>query len=210
MRIHPPHRARGRAPAWRPLDRVRAALVAAVLALATAACATPQMPATSGFLGGPEVYAAMQPSAHVDGVWVDRMGGRALRTLQMVVLDPVEVVPAPGSAITDETLPLARSVADALHAELIRALEHRYPVVRSPGPFVMRVRAAITDIEVSGDVLGRGATMEAEVSDSRTGKRLATLVATDRVAGGGGNALDVARAWAEALRARIDAEHLDR
>jgi hypothetical protein len=95
-------------------------------------------------------------------------------------------------------------MADAFHKAMIDALQDRYPFVDEPGPGVLRLRVAITDVTASKPALNtittvlpvglavsavkKGATgthtfvgsasMEAELMDSQTNERLAAVIDT--------------------------------
>ncbi len=95
-----------------------------------------------------------------------------------------------------------KELADAFHLSAVKALEGAYPIVAEPGPDVLRVRIAITDIEPSNParsavttvmpiglaistlkrgVTGRhtgvgGAGMEVELLDSVTNERVAAAI----------------------------------
>ncbi len=97
-----------------------------------------------------------------------------------------------------------KELADAFHKAMAEALQDAYPFVDKPGPGVLRVRAAITDVVASKPALNtvtsvipigiavstvkRGVTgthsfvgqasMEAEFLDSRTNERLAAVIDT--------------------------------
>jgi len=99
-------------------------------------------------------------------------------------------------------------MADAFHKAMVDALKGGYPLVREPGPGVLRIRCAITDVKASRPLLntitsvtpiGLGistikkgvtgthtfvgeASMEAEFLDSRSSERIAAAI--DRKAAG--------------------------
>jgi len=101
-----------------------------------------------------------------------------------------------------------KKMADAFHKAMIDALKDGYPLVEEPGPGVLRIRCAITDVKASRPLLNtitsvtpiglgistikRGVTgthtfvgeasMEAEFLDSQTNERIAAAI--DRKAAG--------------------------
>jgi hypothetical protein len=108
------------------------------------------------------------------------------------------------------------------HKEAQAALQGSYPLVEEPGPEVMRVRVAITDLElpkrtIKGPMTGKGPgvgeiSMEFEFLDSETGERIAAGV--DRRTGTRlenlrrfSTAEDAFKFWAQRLRLRLDEAH---
>jgi hypothetical protein len=101
-----------------------------------------------------------------------------------------------------------------------------YPIVKSPGPGVARMRIGITDVEetigvlsisiytkITGLGLG-GASFEGEIVDSVTGKQLAATVrwgTGSRILKAGithmGDAKIAINRWAKDLRAQVDEAH---
>ena len=111
-----------------------------------------------------------------------------------------------------------KKMSDYFLNALIEAVKDGYTVVDQPGPNVMRVRAAITDVEpsnpvakaVSVDNMGTGgAEAEFELLDSMSSERLAAAV--DRRRGGKPasravweDTKDVFDYWARRFRERLD------
>ena len=130
----------------------------------------------------------------------------------------------------------AQRMTDYLYAQLHKQLSQDYQIVTTPGPGVLRVRAAITEAQ-GANVVGNAATtiipqlrtittvgtmatdtagfagkagVEAELTDSLTGERLAAAVdervGTQTIRGGLEQWSHVERAfefWAERLRKRL-------
>ena len=72
---------------------------------------------------------------------------KSLREYAKFMLDPVLVHFAPnarGGAINPDKLD---HLIDFFEEELVKALSERYQVVDKPGPGVLRLRAAITDVQ---------------------------------------------------------------
>jgi hypothetical protein len=108
------------------------------------------------------------------------------------------------------------------HKEVKAALQGSYPLVEEPGPDVMRVRVAITDLELPKRSLksimtGKGPgvgeiNMEFEFLDSETNERI--VAGVDRRTGTMiqnlrrfGTAEDAFTFWAQRLRQRMDEAH---
>ncbi|MCZ6466551.1 MAG: DUF3313 domain-containing protein [Alphaproteobacteria bacterium] len=158
--------------------------VAIVFLESVAGCAT-QQAAKSGFLGD---YSQLKPDPAFDGARRYQNPAKPLKQYRKFMLDPVVVHFAPnaeGTAISPDEL---KKLADYFHNRAVEELSKRYQVVQKPGPGVLRVRAAITDIEkttpimnihpamkMSGIGLG-GASMEAEAIDSQTRERVIAVV----------------------------------
>jgi hypothetical protein len=178
--------------------------MAAMLILNSAACAPKPPVEPSGFLGD---YSEFQP---------DRQGSEALiyvkpdadlgRYHQMII-EPVHVAlskEAEGRAVNPAELV---ALSDYLHDALEIAIRGAYSVAEEPGPDVLRLRVAITDVIPTKPVLNTVGTLlvparlasaakraitgtdlfvgevaiEAELVDSQTSERLMALV--DRKAG---------------------------
>jgi hypothetical protein len=113
-------------------------------------------------------------------------------------------------------------LADAFHMAIVEALGNTYPLVAKPGPDVLRIRTAITDVVPSKPasatvtaVLPTGpavstvekgaarinayigsATLEAELLDSMTGERLGAVI--DRRASAKSEPAEAVDKWADA------------
>lgn len=118
-----------------------------------------------------------------------------------------------------------KMLADSFQQELINALKDAYPIVSQPGPDVLRIRVAITDVKAGNPVLGAAsavlpvgvavnalsnvatgesvnvgeASMEAEFLDSETGKVVAAVM--DRRVGSTYSAGSVKGKWGHAKEA---------
>lgn len=99
----------------------------------------------SGFLGD---YSRLQPAPDREGVllFIDRTGD--YRSFRKVMFDPPEVFLAPNPdyhGLQPDTL---KRMTDNFVAAFKRALEPEYQVVTEPGPDVLRVRSAITGVQL--------------------------------------------------------------
>jgi len=113
-----------------------------------------------------------------------------------------------------------------MHTALVNAISDGYTIAYRPGPGVARMRIALTDLKKSkivqniwpgsklaGTGLG-GASLEAELVDSRDGTQIGAVVESqlgDRLSLEGlstwGDAKSVMDDWAKRLRERLDEAH---
>ena len=135
-----------------------------------------------------------------------------------LMFDRVSVWLSPEAENRDVDPAVFKKMSDYFRNALIEAVEDGYTVVDQPGPNVIRVRAAITDVEpsdpvakaVSVDNIGTGgAEAEIELLDSISSERLAAAV--DRRRGGKPasravweDTKDVFDYWARRFRERLD------
>jgi hypothetical protein len=113
-------------------------------------------------------------------------------------------------------------LSHTFHKEVKAALQGSYPLVEKPGLDVMRVRVAITDLELpkrslKGLMTGKGSdvgeiSMEFEFLDSATSERI--VAGVDRRTGTRlesqrrfSTAEDAFKFWAQRLRLRLDEAH---
>lgn len=173
----------------------------------------------AGFLKN---YAQLKPDPKIDGASSYRAPD--LYSYRKFLIDPVIVhfaANTKGTAIDPAKL---KELTDHFHDEAVKALSKNYQVVGNPGPGVLRLRVAITNIvettpllnihpamKLTGAGLG-GASMEAEGIDSQTGKRVAAIVETaqgNRLSIGAGlsqlgHAKQVIEGWVERFVKRLD------
>jgi hypothetical protein len=106
-------------------------------------------------------------------------------------------------------------LTEAFQKAFVDALNDAYPLTDQPGPGVLRVRIAITDIEPSSSGVGTtgigSASMEAELLDSMSNERIGAAIDKDP-----GGKLDLGKLtpakkafefWAKRLRAFLDDVH---
>ncbi len=136
-----------------------------------------------------------------------------------LMFDRVSVWLSPEAEIRDVDPAVFKKMSDYFRHALVKAVEDGYTVVDQPGPNVIRVRAAITDVEpsdpvakaLSVDNIGTGgAEAEIELLDSMSSERLAAAV--DRRQGDQPASRDVWEDtkdafdyWARRFRERLDA-----
>jgi hypothetical protein len=172
---------------------------------------------SSGFLG--DLSALQSIDAQAGGEVLVREAG-VIGRYDRFLLDPVVIVfakDAAASAIDPEDLArLTASLRDKVDAQL---RDGGYEIVDAAGPGVLRIRAALTDVNpsrpaanVAGKVAGiasgvggfvvptidlGGAAIEAEMIDATTGERVAAYRDARRGKRFGGT-LDAARRWGHA------------
>lgn len=147
------------------------------------ACAN-QAPTQTGFLAD---YSSLKPTKdHPEDPSYRRPGLDGSRYASFI-LDAVVYRPAPGALRGLDQSTVAELTAD-YQEKLRTAFAARFSPAPGPGPGVLRVRAAVTNVERSNAVLNvvtmaatgipftaGGASTEAEVVDSETGERLVAL-----------------------------------
>ena len=183
-----------------------------------------QKAAHSGFLGD---YSRLHPSPEVEDALYYQNPAKSLKDYDKFMIDPVLVHFAPNAKGTALDPAKLKKLTDYVYDETAKALSERYAVVTAPGPGVLRLRAALTDIKktkpamnihpatkLSGLGLG-GASMEAEALDSQTGERVFAVVDTRQgnrlaIAAGLdplGHAKQVIRHWIKRFVKRVDEAH---
>lgn len=176
------------------------AWLAAVLCLVgLAGCAGPQV-APSGFLSD---YGRLKPDPQQEGLTWWEAPDANWKRYQKLIIEPVAVRLVAGP----DQPALAAAEQAKLAAELRRAVvqevQGRYPVVASPGPGVLRVRAALTrlkPVEPAANIISTAvlmmpvdvgeAALEAQFVDSVSGGVLGELAIASR-----GSTLDLGRVW---------------
>ena len=163
-------------------------------------CSTPQ-PEFSGFL---ENYQGFESVPGDEDVLMYRKPGVDLSVLDRydrVLIDPVVVWYKNDSPYKGLHPEMLARLADEFHQAMIEALQGRYHLVLLPGPGVLRIRTAITNLQVTRPardtatyvsserpisilsmavtdrhILLDQATIEAELLDSQTNQRLFAYV----------------------------------
>lgn len=154
-------------------------LAALAAGLALAGCAS-QQPTQTGFLGD---YSRLTATSG-NPAWRD---AAALTAYNAFIVDEVVYRPAEGApALKPEE---AARLTGEFRDRLVATLSERYRHADAAGPGVMRVRAAITNVDdvvpvlnavtmaaIWAPVTSGGATTETEVVDSVSGARLAAAI----------------------------------
>ena len=161
-----------------------AGVLCALIAFALTGCGAPDT-ARSGFLRD---YSSLKPSPVVEGALHYQNPSRPLSMYDKFILERVQISFAPGAAGVAVDPDELKMLTEYFRNEAVKALSVRYKVVDEPGPRVLRIRAAITDVrkakvamnihpatKLSGVGLG-GASMEAEGIDSQSGERVLATV----------------------------------
>ncbi|HEX5137204.1 MAG TPA: DUF3313 domain-containing protein [Planctomycetota bacterium] len=168
------------------------------IALLAAACASkgPGPKSTSGFMSD---YSELRHDEKYKSDWVYIKPDADLQEYDRVLIDPVVVMPLKASTAGELSPAAQQKIADHFTKILKDTIAPYYTLALAPGPNVLRVRIAITDVEKStggkpGDPDFRvgGAAMEAEIVDSVSGARLAAAI--DRIQGSSAGR-DVPREW---------------
>lgn len=196
----------------------------AVGAFIFAGCTQKQVK-TSGFLGD---YSALQPDPTHPGTLYYEKPGLDWAHYTKLMLDPVIVHYAPGAEERQIDPEELETLVQYFREAVIEKVQDAYPVVDEPGPDVLRIRAAVTDVIPANPTANvaaavavgipldmGGASIEAEFLDSVSQERIAALV--DQKAGshldfiGGftrwGHVKGAFSKWAKELRSSLDEVH---
>lgn len=120
-------------------------LVLLSLALITGAGgAHAAQPQYSGFLGD---YSNLQTAKDREGISVFLDRSRDFKGYTKVMFDPPEVVLTPNPDYKGVQPDALKRMTDAVVGSFRKALEPAYQVVQAPGPDVLRVRIAITNVQ---------------------------------------------------------------
>jgi hypothetical protein len=177
------------------------ALFTGLLFLMGCAMGVRQQP--SGFLGD---YAGFQPDPDQRDVLYYEKPGVDWKRFKRLQIDPILVYYKPDAKNRQIDPNTLKKMTDYFMNAVVKAVEDKYPVVSEPGPDVLRIRAAITELNTSN-------VMEAEFLDSETGERLGAIVhkrvgtPMDLVGGYSkwGHAKAAFDYWAKELRKGLDA-----
>ncbi len=180
---------------------------------------TAQRAEKTGFLSD---YSKLEAQSDVSARY--RAPGNPLASYSKFIIDPVVTHFHTGSKaaekLKEEDL---RDLKNYMHDALVEAIEDRYEIVYQPGPRVARLRSALTDLKKSGIVqniipVGKaigsglgGASLEAELLDSKTGEQIGALVESQlgsRIPFAGLDKWDAAKQamdeWGKRLQKRLE------
>jgi len=178
--------------------------------------------ARSGFLSN---YWQLKPNPAMDGALHFRNPLLRLDQYDKFMVDPIFIqLTRKDQNVALDPVKLGK-LTDFVYHELVKGLLKNYQVVGEPGPKVLRIRAAITDVRKTSPVnmlpqakllgLGLGgASMEAELIDSVTGERVEAVVDSrtgKRISLAGLGEFDHAHQvmtfWVERFIKRLDEAH---
>jgi len=183
---------------------------AALVLLVLGGCSTP-MPTQSGFLGD---YPRMRPSPRISGAWAWWHPRKRVSDYLKIMIDPVTVYLHPEAQSRgvdpDELKELADYFRDEIASRILSS--GKYEIVRRTGPGVLRIRAAITDVQPKTGLGVGGASVEVECLDTESGERIVAVIATRKgdpfeVQAGSskwGHTQAVLREWAQVLREALE------
>lgn len=97
----------------------------------------------SGFLTD---YTSLRPSPDDSGAWSYRKPGVNFKGYTHIILDPLVIWPSQHSEYGGVDALTAWKLALAFQESMSRALAGGYVIVKNPGPGVLRLRAALTDV----------------------------------------------------------------
>ena len=180
----------------------------------------------SGFL---KSYKGFQEAEHFPGAlsYNRRLG--EMNNYNKYIINPVVIYyadPGKNKNVPDN---VADDIASYFTNEIIKNLQDKYPIVNTPGPGVLRIRIAITDILASNPLMNispytklttagaGGACVEGEAVDSVTGRRIGAFIDCRKgsewnITGGLDDwqyAKDVCASWAVDFRKRMDIGYKD-
>lgn len=194
-------------------------IIVTMVIMATVLGCQPKSAVKTGFLSD---YSRLEAASGTSLRYVDT---RALGSYSTFIVDPVAGRLYGGSRgkISGEDL---RDLTNYMHAAIVGQLSKRYAIAYRPGPGVARIRVAITDLKKSNAALNvvpqtklagvglGGASMEAEMVDSQTGRQIGAVVESQlgqRLSMAGistwGDAKAVMDDWAKRLKKRVDDAH---
>lgn len=164
-------------------------MVSATAVSLLSGCASKQA-TPSGFLGDQSVYRAMVQDPELEGVMVLKKTAYPAAQYSAFIVPPVSIYlneAGQKRGVSEDDL---RELADNFRSAVIGALGPRFQVTQAPAAGVAILRLAITDADPNvplmnvhpgalalGGGLG-GATAEAELIDSVSGKRVAAFLAS--------------------------------
>ncbi|MHC4558719.1 MAG: DUF3313 domain-containing protein [Planctomycetota bacterium] len=177
----------------------------------------PKKPQTAGFLSS---YSKLQVVSETTMRYIDEP---RLRTYSKFLVDPVVIHLHEEAKTPDADVKELKEHKEYMYWAIWNQLNGIYSIVKEPGPGVVRVRVALTNLKKSSPLLniipttklaglGLGAaSMEIEIVDSMTGRQLAAAVISqqgERLSLDGlsewGDAKAIMDQWAKRFGERID------
>lgn len=152
-----------------------------------------KMPANQQYSGFLKDYSALKPNPALDEdamTYVNPDKMKSLHRYVAVMIDPIEVYVATNA--DDSLIPkkASESVTNYFRHSLVSSLSDAFAIVDTPGPLVLRLRAAIVGLDTGGEVapvendeekMDRAIVLEKvgvemELVDSESGERIAAAV----------------------------------
>ena len=168
----------------RSFDPVSLLVVMIVMFMFAAGCAT--APPGSGFL---KDYSKLQTDPEDESLKWWEKEGVDWKHYKKLMIDPVVVYFHPEAKNRQIEPDVLKELTDYFRTVVIEEIQDSYPVVDAPGPDVLRIRAAITDLVPANPFLNvvttagvgvpvdmGGASMEAMFLDSTTNELLGAVV----------------------------------
>jgi hypothetical protein len=124
-------------------------LLAAILLIAGSAWAQDNpanSPQYSGFLSD---YSKLQPVADREGVWLSLNKTADYSGYKKIMFDPIEVYVTPNPDYKGVQPEVLKRMTDAFYASFLATLTPDYQIVHEEGPDVLRVRTAITGVQLA-------------------------------------------------------------
>jgi hypothetical protein len=176
--------------------------VALLLALLTTACTRPSETGVKKITAGQEYagflkdYSKLTTNPNLEGdvkTYAKADAQKNLHRYIAIIVDPVEIYLASDADDTRIPEKTRAAVANYFRAALTQAVSDAFPAVDSPGPLVLRLRAAVIGVDAGGtvapadrpahegDVIEQAANInkvgvEIELIDSETGEQIAAMV----------------------------------
>ena len=194
-------------------------MVVSVLLMLLCGCATKVQ--KSGFLSD---YSKLQVESETK---MRYSNAAKLKTYKSFIIEPVQIhFHSKSEASKKIKKEQIQQLTLYMHDAIVKALGDAYHIESVPGPGVLRIRAAITDLKKTEPAmnilpatkltgLGLGAaSLEAELLDSQTGEQIAAVIESQigsRLSLAGysewGDAKEIMNGWAKSFRARLDEIH---
>lgn len=196
-----------------------------------------KLPAGEQYSGFLKDYSAMKSNAALGGEAVSYVNPDKMKSLHRyiaIIVDPVDVFVATDADNSLIPPKAGEAISNYYRRALVHAIGDAFPIVEQPGPLVLRLRSAISGIDLGGEVAPlekSGESMkraivlekvgvEMELVDSESGERIAALVDKENLGSGAqvGSAsfsreerfVEAKRAfdgWAQRVREFLDTEH---
>ena len=163
------------------------------LILGLAGCAATKCPQLSGFLND---YRGMYRSNEIKGLFVYENPRKGVVRYNKFIVDPVTVIVGDASASTPAGAEEIKLLAQQFHDDIINSLKGNYAIVDQPGEGVLRIRAAVSQVQMHRFSWLQSAVIEAELVDTRTNERILALLQERK-----GKAF---KEWPQMLRERLD------